>query len=281
MRLIFIYLISFTVLACSKPKPKKNRIKKKESKELNAVEIIVKNDCLHCHSIEDKVVGPPYLDIARRHQNNPEMKETLANKIIEGGGGLWYGGMMSGHPLLKKKEVKLIVEWVLSLDKKRSNQIATSQSSNLTFILNKSATHTDSSKIKMEVFKLKQTIDNFSTIGQYEQPDFIGYVNDINLLGDKAFSDLEPPYFLKFTGNLSAKLSGKYFFKLDKVGSGQVILDGKTIISNTKNDKEIVLDIEPGTHPFTIYYTPIGKNDTLSFNWISPGDEYYSLVKSN
>jgi len=281
MRLIFICLISFTVLACSKPKSKKNRTKKTESKELNALEIIVKNDCLHCHSIEDKVVGPPYLDIARRHQNNPEMKEILANKIIEGGGGLWYGGMMSGHPLLKKKEVKLIVEWVLSLDKKRSNQIAASQGSNLSFILNKSDTRIDSSNIKMEVFKLKQAINNFSSFDQYENPDFIGFVDEINLLGDEAFSALEPPYLLRFTGKMATKLSGKYFFKLNKVGNGQVYLDGKSIISNTKKDKEIVLDIEAGSHPFTIYYNPVGKSDTLSFSWITPGDEYYSLVKSN
>ena len=279
MRLLFISLISLSLFSCSKQKSKKNRTKKIERKELNALEIIVKNDCLHCHSIEDKVVGPPYLDIARRHQNKPEMKQILSTKIIEGGGGLWYGGMMSGHPLLKKKEVNLIVEWILSLDKKRSNQLATSRKSNLSSIYNQKGSPSDSSKIKMEVFKLEQVITNFSTFDKTTKPDFIGFIDEINLLGDGAFSPLKPPYLLKFTGNLDAKSSGKYFIKLNKEGSGQVYLDGKSIISNTEKDNEIVLDIDPGSHPFIVYYIPIGKNDTLSFSWIAPGEEYYSLVQ--
>ncbi|MEQ6121195.1 c-type cytochrome [Reichenbachiella sp. MALMAid0571] len=280
MRTPYLLLILISVFfSCSKQKVKKNQIRKTERKELNALETIVKNDCLHCHSIEDKVVGPPYLDIARRHQHNPEMKSVLGNKIIEGGGGLWYGGMMSGHPLLKKKEVNLIVDWILSLDKKRSHQLATSKKSNLTSIFQQQISPSDSSKIKMEVFKLEQIINNFSAFDKTSKPDFTGFADEINLLGDEAFFPLKPPYLLKVTGNLEVKLGGKHFFRLAKEGSGQIYLDGKSIISNTETDNEIVLDIEPGQHPFTIYYSGVGKSDTLSFSWITPGAEYYSLVQ--
>lgn len=278
-KLLILYItISVLFLSCSSKTEKKKGLAKYQKSELNALQVILKNDCLQCHSLEDRVVGPPYLDISRRYKEQPQIKNTLANKIREGGGGLWYGGMMSGHPLLKKSNVNKIVTWILSLDDKHSkfdNQLSGNQLEQL--LLEGITNENDKHGIMAEAFALENPVTNFSSIGK-SKPDYSALINRISLSKDEPFNLVKPPYVLKFSGDLEISKNGKYFFRLQKSGSGQVFLDNKSIISNTENDHEIALDMEPGKHPFTVFYSGLGQNDQFSFSWIKPGDEYYSLI---
>jgi cytochrome c551/c552 len=265
-------------LSCSSKTENKKGLAKYQKRELNALQVILKNDCLQCHSLEDRVVGPPYLDISRRYKEQPQIKNTLANKIREGGGGLWYGGMMSGHPLLKKSNVNKIVTWILSLDDKHNkfdNQLSRNQIEQS--LMKGTINENGKQAILAEAFALENPITNFSSI-EKSKPDYSALIKQISLSKDETFSLVKAPYVLKFSGDLEILKKGKYFFRLQKSGSGQVFLDNKSIISNTENDHEIALDMEIGKHPFIVYYSGIGQNDQFSFSWIKPGDEYYSLI---
>lgn len=265
-------------MSCSSKTENKKGLAKYQKRELNALQVILKNDCLQCHSLEDRVVGPPYLDISRRYKEQPQIKNTLANKIREGGGGLWYGGMMSGHPLLKKSNVNKIVTWILSLDDKHNkfdNQLSRNQLEQL--LMKGTINENGKQAILAEAFALENPITNFSSIVK-SKPDYSALIKQISLSKDETFSLVKAPYVLKFSGDLEILKKGKYFFRLQKSGSGQVFLDNKSIISNTENDHEIALDMEIGKHPFIVYYSGIGQNDQFSFSWIKPGDEYYSLI---
>ncbi|MFT7033880.1 MAG: cytochrome c551/c552 [Cyclobacteriaceae bacterium] len=275
--LYYITLFIF-ILSCSSKTENKKGLAKYQKRELNALQVILKNDCLQCHSLEDRVVGPPYLDISRRYKEQPQIKNTLANKIREGGGGLWYGGMMSGHPLLKKSNVNKIVTWILSLDDKHNkfdNQLSRNQLEQL--LMKGTINENGKQAILAEAFALENPITNFSSIVK-SKPDYSALIKQISLSKDETFSLVKAPYVLKFSGDLEILKKGKYFFRLQKSGSGQVFLDNKSIISNTENDHEIALDMEIGKHPFIVYYSGIGQNDQFSFSWIKPGDEYYSLI---
>ena len=275
-----IYVVlALILLSCSTKTEEKKGLAKYQKNELNALQVILKNDCLQCHSLEDRVVGPPYLDISRRYKEQPQIKNTLATKIREGGGGLWYGGMMSGHPLLKKSDVNKIVTWILSLDDKHNNFDSELSGNVLEEQLQKEAIVETSQKgILAEVFTMENPVTNFTSIDKSSKPDYSGFVKQISLVPDESFTLVKPPYLLKFSGNVKISKKGKYFFRLQKTGSGQVFLDNKSIISNTENDHEIALDMEPGKHPFIVYYSGLGQNDQFSFSWIKPGDEYYSLI---
>ena len=230
--LIYVF-ISFILLTCSTKPEEKKGLAKYQKSELNALQVILKNDCLQCHSLEDRVVGPPYLDISRRYKENPEIKNTLANKIREGGGGLWYGGMMSGHPLLKKSDVNKIVSWILSLDDKHATFNAELSGNALEEKLQKAGNIKTTQKgILVEVFTLENPVTNFTSIDENSKPDYIGYVNQISVSQDKSFTLVKPPYVLKFSGEVEISKKGKYFFRLQKTGSGQVFLGNKSIISN-------------------------------------------------
>ncbi|MDN5201877.1 hypothetical protein QQ008_10900 [Fulvivirgaceae bacterium BMA10] len=276
----FILVLTLTMISCSEKSKQDQRKNVSQKKEPNALEIIHKNDCFSCHGIEEKVVGPPYLAVSRRYKNNPGIKSTLVRKIIEGGGGLWYGGMMSGHPLMEKKEVERIVDWILSLDEKRTDLIQGSVGMSLSQVFNGDTSLARSDQIKVEAFKLRNPIDNFSTHDKNIKADYKGLVNKINFMGNGSFEPIKSHYLLKFSGSLRAQLKGKYQLKLSKTGTGEALLNGKSIISNLDSDEETTLDLEAGLHSFTIYYNVTGRNDTLSFSWIPPGEAYYTLVGS-
>ncbi len=79
-----------------------------------------KGDCLACHSVEKKVVGPAWKDVADKYRGDKGAKEMLVEKVIKGGKGNWTkvtGGMaMPPHASKPSKaEIEKIVEAILEL----------------------------------------------------------------------------------------------------------------------------------------------------------------------
>lgn len=73
-----------------------------------------KSDCFACHQVKRKVVGPSYVDVAKKYKSDPKAVETLALKVKNGGSGNWGQIPMAGHPALKDEDIKLMVRWVLA-----------------------------------------------------------------------------------------------------------------------------------------------------------------------
>ncbi len=74
-------------------------------------------DCLACHKINEKMIGPAYQDVAAKYENTPENIDALGEKIIEGSSGVWGNVPMAAHPGLSKENAKLMATYVLSLKK--------------------------------------------------------------------------------------------------------------------------------------------------------------------
>jgi cytochrome c len=79
--------------------------------------LIEKNDCLTCHKLDQKVIGPAYTDVANKYTASPAVIDTLANKIIKGGSGNWGNIAMSPHPSLSMTDAQEMVKYILSLKK--------------------------------------------------------------------------------------------------------------------------------------------------------------------
>lgn len=73
------------------------------------------SDCKACHQLNQKSIGPAFMDISKRYQNDENAVATLANKVITGGGGVWGTDIMNAHPQLSKEESREIIKYVLSL----------------------------------------------------------------------------------------------------------------------------------------------------------------------
>ena len=76
---------------------------------------IAGNDCLTCHQVNGKSVGPSYTQIANRYENNQGNVENLANKIIKGGRGLWGHNVMTPHPTVTEPQAQAMARYILSL----------------------------------------------------------------------------------------------------------------------------------------------------------------------
>lgn len=73
------------------------------------------SDCKACHDVVKKSIGPAYRDVAKKYKGARDIESRLADKIINGGGGVWGEQAMSAHPQIKKEEAKEIVKYIMSL----------------------------------------------------------------------------------------------------------------------------------------------------------------------
>ena len=80
----------------------------------SAEALMKKNDCLGCHSVDKKVVGPAYKDVAKKYAGK-DVVATLVKKVKEGGAGNWGQIPMSAHPGVSDADLTTMVKGVLSL----------------------------------------------------------------------------------------------------------------------------------------------------------------------
>lgn len=73
------------------------------------------NNCVTCHAIDHKVVGPAFLDVAKKYSGQPDAVPTLVDAIKKGHVGTWGMVPMPPHPNLSDSDIKTIVNWILSL----------------------------------------------------------------------------------------------------------------------------------------------------------------------
>ena len=71
------------------------------------------NNCLSCHGLDKKVVGPAFTDVASKY---PGKVDYLVTKIIAGGSGLW-GSIPMPAQSLKPADAKTIAEWLAAGNK--------------------------------------------------------------------------------------------------------------------------------------------------------------------
>lgn len=93
----------------------KEEISAADSQELTGEDKISNSDCLSCHMVEQKMIGPAYVDVAAEYENNEANVTMLAQKIIKGGVGAWGEVPMPPHADLSEEDAKDMVRYILSL----------------------------------------------------------------------------------------------------------------------------------------------------------------------
>lgn len=79
------------------------------------LELIAKSDCLTCHKVGEKLIGPSYKEVAAKYESNEENIDLLAGKIIKGGQGVWGQIPMTAHPQISEADAKQMVKYILLL----------------------------------------------------------------------------------------------------------------------------------------------------------------------
>ena len=78
-------------------------------------QLISKSDCLACHKVDQKLVGPAYTEVAQKYDDTDANLNYLAGKIISGGSGVWGQIPMTPHPAISKDDAKEMARYILSL----------------------------------------------------------------------------------------------------------------------------------------------------------------------
>jgi cytochrome c len=71
-------------------------------------------NCMACHAIATKLVGPAYKDVAKKYAGQADAAAKLEAKVIKGGSGVWGAVPMPANPQVNAAEAKKLVAWVLS-----------------------------------------------------------------------------------------------------------------------------------------------------------------------
>jgi cytochrome c len=71
-------------------------------------------NCMTCHSVANKVVGPAFKDVAARYAGQKDAEEKLVQKVMKGGSGVWGAVPMPANTQVNEAEARTLVKWVLS-----------------------------------------------------------------------------------------------------------------------------------------------------------------------
>jgi len=87
--------------------------------------LIGSSDCLTCHKINEKLVGPSYQDVANKYAGNDTAITYLAHRIIHGvnptagdksdWSDVTAGAVMTPHPQVSEGDAEQMVKYILLL----------------------------------------------------------------------------------------------------------------------------------------------------------------------
>ncbi len=77
--------------------------------------LIQASDCMACHSVDKKSIGPTYRDVANKYKGDNSALEKLTKKVIAGGSGVWGETAMAGHPQLSTADASEMVKYILNI----------------------------------------------------------------------------------------------------------------------------------------------------------------------
>ena len=130
MKKILFVLTACTMMACGGSNEKEKTYESVESlaerdltpepaqtePQAEGADLIASSDCVACHKVDEKLIGPAYKDVATRYEPNDTTITFLANKIIKGGAGNWGDIPMTPHPQLSEEQAAKMARYILSLE---------------------------------------------------------------------------------------------------------------------------------------------------------------------
>lgn len=85
-----------------------------DSKLAEVNEALKNNTCLACHAVENKLVGPSYMDVAAKYKDDAANAEVLRKHIKEGSKDIWGPIPMPPNPNVSDDDLTLIVDWLMA-----------------------------------------------------------------------------------------------------------------------------------------------------------------------
>ena len=78
-----------------------------------AERVLADNGCTACHTVDKRLVGPGFREIAVKYKGVSGATAQLAAKVKEGGAGAWGQVPMPPHPKIPDDDLREVVAWIL------------------------------------------------------------------------------------------------------------------------------------------------------------------------
>lgn len=79
--------------------------------------LMKKDGCAACHSIDKKIVGPAYVEVAAKYKNDKNAVAMLSKKVKEGSTGVWGPIPMPPNAATSQADITELVTWIMTLKK--------------------------------------------------------------------------------------------------------------------------------------------------------------------
>lgn len=77
-------------------------------------DLVKASGCLSCHSVQEKIVGPAFKDVAAKYANDPDAVSSLAQSVKNGSRGKWGRVPMPPHASISAEDLTTLTTWVMS-----------------------------------------------------------------------------------------------------------------------------------------------------------------------
>jgi len=84
------------------------------SPALADLQLATAKNCMACHAVATKLVGPSYKDVAAKYAGQKDAVDKLAGKIIKGGSGVWGPVPMPANAQVNDADAKKLAAWVMT-----------------------------------------------------------------------------------------------------------------------------------------------------------------------
>jgi cytochrome c len=84
------------------------------SSAMASADLAKAKNCMACHAVANKLVGPAYKDVASKYAGQKDAEAKLVAKVLKGGSGAWGAVPMPANPQVSEAEAKTLVKWILA-----------------------------------------------------------------------------------------------------------------------------------------------------------------------
>jgi len=74
-----------------------------------------KEGCLGCHTVDKKLVGPAWKDVAAKYKGDVTAEAKLVKKVREGGKGVWGDIVQPPNNTTSDADLKTLVKFILAM----------------------------------------------------------------------------------------------------------------------------------------------------------------------
>ncbi|HVE51159.1 MAG TPA: c-type cytochrome [Casimicrobiaceae bacterium] len=83
----------------------------------SADDLLKKHGCTACHSVDKKLVGPAYNDVAAKYKGDAKAPVYLMDKVKKGGVNVWGPVPMPPNAAVPDADIKTMVTYIMGLKK--------------------------------------------------------------------------------------------------------------------------------------------------------------------